>query len=98
MSHESAIRMSRRLRERFGLAPDEALRACAWPGGYPVYYIDGEDNVLCPLCAHRAGVSQAAVEYDINWEDPELTCDDCGAAIQYAYYVDGDELPTDEQE
>jgi hypothetical protein len=90
--------MSRRLRARLGLAVNEPLPKYAWPGGYPLYYIDGEDDVLCPRCANRTGASQTAVEYDINWEDPELTCDDCGTVIKCAYYADGDELNPDQQQ
>jgi hypothetical protein len=26
----------------------------AWPGAYDLYYMDGEDNVLCPKCAREA--------------------------------------------
>lgn len=25
----------------------------AWPGGYPIYYLDGCNNVLCPGCVNR---------------------------------------------
>jgi len=25
----------------------------AWPGGYPLYYLDSCDNVLCPECVNR---------------------------------------------
>jgi hypothetical protein len=68
---------------------NEPLPKYAWPGGYPLYYVDGEGNVLCAPCASRdAEPSQTAIDYDINWEDPELTCDDCGAAIECAYPAD----------
>ena len=97
-SAERAIRMSRRLRERLGLAPDEPLPAYAWPGGYPVYYLDREDSVLCAPCANRDAESlPTAVEYGINWEDPDLTCDDCSAAIECAYCPDDQERPVGEQ-
>jgi hypothetical protein len=28
-----------------------SLDAYAWPGGYPVYYLDKNNDVLCPKCA-----------------------------------------------
>ena len=28
-----------------------ALPAYAWPGGYPFYYLDANNDVLCPACA-----------------------------------------------
>lgn len=41
----------------------------AWPGGYPLYYLDGCNNVLCPDCVNR---QQKEYELDIladlcNW-------------------------------
>ncbi len=29
------------------------LSSYAWPGGYPIYYLDGESGVLCPKCANK---------------------------------------------
>jgi hypothetical protein len=96
-SHQRTARLSRRLRARFGLAANEPLPKYAWPGGYPIYYVDGEDNVLCASCANGdTDASQAAVEYGINWEDGELICDDCGNAIECAYPSDGEERPAGE--
>lgn len=59
------------------------LPAYAWPGGYPVYYIDKQDNVICPKCANRdVDDSQAVVAYVINWEGDPITCNNCGALIE----------------
>ena len=65
---------------------DGKLPACAWPGGYPMLYLDKEDNVLCPKCANR-GVdqSQEVTAYDVNYEDPSCYCNDCGDRIESAY-------------
>lgn len=30
---------------------DGTLQSYAWPGGYPLYYLDKGNNVLCPDCA-----------------------------------------------
>jgi hypothetical protein len=65
---------------------DGTLQAYAWPGGYPIFYLDKESNVLCPPCANReVDQSQEVVGADINWEDGALHCDDCGKRIESAY-------------
>jgi hypothetical protein len=65
------------------------LSSYAWPGGYPLFYLDKESNVLCPACANRdIDDSQAVVEADVNWEDPSLYCDDCSQRIESAYAED----------
>lgn len=61
---------------------DGTLSACAWPGGYPLFYIDTCSNVLCPSCASReTDPSQEPIAADINWEDAH----DCGKRIESAY-------------
>ena len=30
------------------------LQSYAWPGGYPLYYLDGCNCVLCPACANAS--------------------------------------------
>ena len=65
---------------------DGTLASWAWPGGYPIYYVDRENNVLCPKCANReTDESQAPIDADVNWEDANLICDDCSARIPSAY-------------
>jgi hypothetical protein len=66
---------------------DGTLAAYCWPGGYPLYYQDREDNVLCPNCAGKQGYSPI-VACSVNWEDPDLTCDDCSKRIESAYAED----------
>lgn len=63
------------------------LPAYAWPGGYPIYYIDRDNCVVCPDCANKEPLngSYEIVAYDINWEDSQLYCDDCGGRIESAY-------------
>ena len=68
---------------------DGKLPTYAWPGGYPLHYIDKQSNVLCPECAnHEIDDSQAVIGYDINWEDESMFCDDCGKHIEAAYGED----------
>ena len=56
-----------------------------WIGGYPCYYLDNENNVLCPDCANKVGMSTEVVAGDVYEEGPVMYCDDCGAAIESAY-------------
>lgn len=64
------------------------LPAYAWPGGYPLFYLDTDNNTLCPACANKHDMSSGIVDYDANWEDPSLYCDDCGKRIESAYAED----------
>jgi hypothetical protein len=67
---------------------DGKLPAYAWPGGYQMFYVDTENNILCPDCANAPGYSTGPVDVDINWEDPDLFCDNCGRRIESAYAED----------
>jgi hypothetical protein len=68
------------------VADDGTLPAYAWPGGYPLFYIDEENNVLCPDCANKNDeFDKPIVAADANWEDPDLYCDHCSARIESAY-------------
>jgi len=73
------------------------LPAFAWPGGYPILYLDGFNSVLCPDCANgapdvdddRFGVKA----YGIHWEGEPETCCNCNTEIDSAYGVpEGDIL------
>lgn len=72
---------------------DGKLSKWAWPGGYPLYYFDGENSILCPDCARISDTSDEIpqfrpVQADVNWEDPELFCDHCSNRIESAYAED----------
>ncbi len=74
------------------------LDTCAWPGGYPIFYLVADNGVLCPKCANEHGHDLSAecpdddqwrvVAADINWEDPQLTCEHCSERIPSAYADD----------
>lgn len=69
-----------------GEEPGGTLPAYAWPGGYPMYYIDAEGNVLCPSCANLNDDYPAdIVAADVNWEDDTMHCEQCSARIESAY-------------
>lgn len=63
----------------------------AWPGGYPVFYFDSENGILCADCARKSDGDPDELEqykpaaFDINYEDEGLFCDQCGARIESAY-------------
>ena len=62
------------------------LPAYAWPGGYPLFYLDSEGNVSCPDCANNNDEYTAPiVAYDANYEDDSLYCDHCSSRIVSAY-------------
>ena len=65
---------------------DGTLAHHAWPGLYPLFYIDKQGNVLCPTCANRdADQAQEVIDVAINEENENLYCDDCGNKIESAY-------------
>lgn len=57
-------------------------------GGYPLFYTDDNDNILCRDCAEEALQAEDPKDRPIlcavNWEDPTLFCD-CGERIESAY-------------
>lgn len=73
---------------------DGRLSKWAWPGGYPIFYLDVENNTLCANCARKSDedpdeVPQfKPVDAGINYEDPSLYCDQCSERIASAYAED----------
>ena len=71
----------------------------AWPGGYPLFYITKDCEVLCPKCANENKELTEDIDdpqwyitnVDINWEDTTLYCDHCSKHIESAYGDDEDE-------
>ena len=65
-------------------------------GCYPLCYIPAKSGgVMCSTCA-TANPKEGPYEADVNWEDPELTCDCCGDRIESAYAED--QAPGEEPE
>lgn len=58
------------------------LRSYTAVGAYPLVYLTAS-SVLCPKCAdkNKRAVRIAAV----NWQDPQLHCDECSDRIESAY-------------
>jgi hypothetical protein len=67
------------------------LPAFIWPGGYPMYYLDADNQVLCADCANRSAddpdelPSFKPADGDANYEDAHLYCDSCNERIPSAY-------------
>ena len=69
----------------------------AWPGGYPMFFItiDGAalsfesvcENwpLVCDSVRHDSDDGWRVIAADINWEDPNLRCEDTGELIEWAY-------------
>ncbi len=64
----------------------ETLPAFSWPGLYPMYYINHENQVFCPDCANKRLHGELIGE--VNWENTDLCCDDCGKRIASVYKED----------
>jgi hypothetical protein len=77
---------------------DGRLSKWAWPGGYPLFYLDGQNSLLCPDCARKSDEDPdevpgfKPVACDANWEDPDLFCDNCSTRIESAYVEDCEEV------
>ena len=68
---------------------DGSLPYHAWPGLYPLFYMDKCGNVLCPTCANRnVDQAQEVIDVAINEENEYLYCNDCGSKIESAYGED----------
>ncbi len=80
---------------------DGKLPAFAWPGGYPIYYLDRDCSVLCADCATKSldDVDELdsfrPTDADVYYEGPTMQCENCNADIQSAY---GDPNETEEVE
>jgi hypothetical protein len=71
------------------LNDDGTLQAWAWPGGYPLFYVDGDNSVLCPDCAtqalHDENKRLRPCAVDVNYEDMALYCEECSEQIEPPY-------------
>lgn len=78
------------------LVTDETeLPAYAWPGGYPIFYVNQRCEVFCTSCANEIvkeeETDEVITDYDCNWEDSQMYCDQCNNRIESAYAEDEDE-------
>lgn len=67
------------------------LPAYAWPGGYPIIYIDRDCSVLCADCATKSLDDPdeipafKPVDCDVFYEGPSEFCAQCNTEIESAY-------------
>jgi hypothetical protein len=67
------------------------LPAYAWPGGYPILYLDKDNSILCPNCANDSDKDGAELPdfkpsaYFIHWEGSSIFCDYCSDEVESAY-------------
>lgn len=70
---------------------DNTLPPYAWPGGYPLIYLDKDNSVLCADCATKSALDPDELEsfkpcaYDVYYEGPTIHCENCNAEIESAY-------------
>ena len=68
--------------------PGGALDAYAWPGGYPVIYLDSCGEVLCAACAEvdRDDPDTKPLQgCGVHWEGAPEYCAECNVEIPSAY-------------
>lgn len=64
----------------------QKLPSHAFPGGYPLFYVNNHNDILCPDCANgHAEYDETIVNYDVHLEGDSLYCDHCGREIESAY-------------
>lgn len=72
-----------------------------WPGGYPLYAIAADCEVICHTCCESnakliisntrgtqsacADIAWRIVAVDVNWENESLYCANCNGLIESAY-------------
>ena len=68
---------------------DGKLPAYAWPGGYPVLYLDKHNETLCADCATKdlddPDTDDKPVAYFVHYEGPSEFCAECNAEVESAY-------------
>lgn len=61
------------------------LQAYSWPGGYPVFYLDADEEIYCPRCANKVCDEYVKIiAADVNWKE-DLHCFNCNERIESAY-------------
>ena len=79
------INLSDKVKEMW-INDEQGLISHVFPGGYPMYYLDAENSVLCPDCASQnTELDPMVTGWGINYEDDSLCCDQCSRKIESAY-------------
>lgn len=64
---------------------DGSYPAFAWPGGYPIVYMENNDDVICPDCANKNNDTWHIVGWFIFYEGPSRWCGECNTEMESAY-------------
>ena len=70
---------------------DRSLPTFAWPGGYPIFYLDAGGEILCADCAtimlddETIDERNLPIDSDVHWEGPSEYCAECRKEIESAY-------------
>ena len=67
---------------------DDKLPAYAFPGGYPIAYIDGYNSEVCRDCAQVLlgdEYGQAPISWYIHHEGAPVFCSECNVETESAY-------------
>lgn len=86
----------------------QRLNPYAWPGGYTIAYLviqNGIEDCLCARCADYyveftedgpfTRYPDTDVSFYINYEEPDLYCEECNKHLEAAYVTD-EEDPANE--
>ncbi len=77
------------IKAKLHIAEGEDFPAFAWPGGYPLFYLTNNNDVLCPECANGTEeFDEEIIEVVPNFEDENVYCDHCSRHIESAYGED----------
>jgi len=81
----------KKMAERLGIATEaKELPAAAWPGGYPIVYIDDDGDTLCHKCAFEKlndydNPNIRPRDFFIHYEGASVFCALCNEEIESAY-------------
>ncbi len=77
-------------------AYDDWFTPYAWPGGYPILFLNDRLDILCAKCAREEFIMRNVdITCDIYYEGPPYQCEECNAEIESAY-GDPDEEESDD--
>ena len=67
-------------------ALEEWFVSYAFPGGYPVLYLNDSGDTFCAECAAKVFLSEGQdIHAECYYEGPSIHCDKCNKEIESAY-------------
>jgi hypothetical protein len=83
--------MSTKVEQMVALSSDGKLATYGWPGGYPLLYTDGNNEILCPTCAQEKlddpdeWEDWKPQDWFIHYEGSSFFCSGCNREVESAY-------------